>query len=281
MTFKDLLLYLDDEQGSARALDFAALLAAQHQAHLTALHTFDVPLPSLISIPEETALGISTREAELLRQAALARAGSLHLAFEEVIRREAVVGEWRQIEASAHAVAPLHARYADLVIFGRSYTDEGRWAGSSLVETVLFRAGRPVLVVPPYWQGTEAPRRILVGWSGSRASARALHDAMPLLRACTMVTVLAICAAEELAAGRVNVEDAARHLARHGVPVTGDVVCAEGIDTARLLLNRIAENGHDGLVIGGYDHSTTRELVFGGVTREMLQHASVPLLLSH
>ena len=37
----------------------------------------------------------------------------------------------------------------------------------------------------------------------------------------------------------------------------------------------------DLLVVGGYGHSRTREMILGGVTRDLLHHMTVPVLMSH
>ncbi|MFX7996900.1 hypothetical protein ABTK59_20175, partial [Acinetobacter baumannii] len=49
------------------------------------------------------------------------------------------------------------------------------------VETLILESGRPVLVVPYAGRFTSVAQRVLVAWSGGRESARALHDAMPLM----------------------------------------------------------------------------------------------------
>jgi nucleotide-binding universal stress UspA family protein len=46
------------------------------------------------------------------------------------------------------------------------------------------------------------------------------------------------------------------------------------LDTARRL-------GADLLIMGAYAHSTLRELVLGGVTRHVLAHADLPVLMRH
>jgi len=35
------------------------------------------------------------------------------------------------------------------------------------------------------------------------------------------------------------------------------------------------------IVSGGYHHSQLREALLGGVSRELLQHMTVPVLMSH
>jgi nucleotide-binding universal stress UspA family protein len=47
------------------------------------------------------------------------------------------------------------------------------------------------------------------------------------------------------------------------------------------LLRAVTEAGADLLVMGGYGHSRLGELVLGGVTRHVLTHAHLPVLLAH
>jgi len=55
----------------------------------------------------------------------------------------------------------------------------------------------------------------------------------------------------------------------------------EGARTAALLLEHAARVGADILVVGGFGHSRFREWAFGGVTRELLFEATLPVLYSH
>ncbi len=71
------------------------------------------------------------------------------------------------------------------------------------------------------------------------------------------------------------------HLARHGIDATAHRIEATDIDAGNLLLSRAADEGAELLVVGGYGHSRLRELVLGGVTRELLAHMTLPVLFSH
>jgi nucleotide-binding universal stress UspA family protein len=51
-----------------------------------------------------------------------------------------------------------------------------------------------------------------------------------------------------------------------------------GSDT---LLSRAADLAADLIVAGGYHHSQLREALLGGVSRELLEHMTVPVLMSH
>ena len=46
-------------------------------------------------------------------------------------------------------------------------------------------------------------------------------------------------------------------------------------------LSRLSDEAIDLLVMGAYGHSRLREMVLGGVTREVFQQMTVPVLMSH
>jgi nucleotide-binding universal stress UspA family protein len=48
-----------------------------------------------------------------------------------------------------------------------------------------------------------------------------------------------------------------------------------------VLLSRAADLAADLIVAGGYHHSQLREVLVGGVSRNLLQHMTVPVLMSH
>ncbi|OYW51235.1 MAG: universal stress protein UspA [Rhizobiales bacterium 12-68-15] len=67
---------------------------------------------------------------------------------------------------------------------------------------------------------------------------------------------------------------AARALAE-GLPLPGET------SVAQTILNEVSDQGADLVVMGGYGHSRLRELVLGGVTREILGAMTVPVLMAH
>ncbi|MYM76235.1 universal stress protein, partial [Duganella sp. FT134W] len=122
-------------------------------------------------------------------------------------------------------------------------------------------------------------RHPLLAWDGSRAAARAISDALPLLKLAATVTLLVLNPATHTY-GMEPGADMALLLARHGVPVT---VMRE-YTTAPIgeaLLGAAAECGCDLLVMGGYGHGRARETLLGGVTRAVLADMTLPVLISH
>ena len=81
--------------------------------------------------------------------------------------------------------------------------------------------------------------------------------------------------------GQLPGAEIAASLARHGVKVTVRKTIADEIGVADEVLARLADDGSDLLVMGAYGHSRLREMVFGGVTRHILKHMTVPTLMSH
>ncbi|MGH6943153.1 MAG: universal stress protein, partial [Geminicoccaceae bacterium] len=122
----------------------------------------------------------------------------------------------------------------------------------------------------------------VVAWDASRAAARAVSDALPLLERAKSVTVVSVNPRPNLFGhGEVPGADIALHLARHGLKVEVHRLEARDIDTANAILSYVADAGCDLLVMGGYGHSRLRELVLGGVTRTMLGEMTVPVLMAH
>ncbi|WP_204314447.1 hypothetical protein, partial [Klebsiella aerogenes] len=73
-----------------------------------------------------------------------------------------------------------------------------------------------VLLVPFIQRDRPALGTVLVAWDGSRAAARAVGDAMPLLEQAGRVELVTVLAG---GAGEVQLPgfNIARHLARHGI----------------------------------------------------------------
>jgi nucleotide-binding universal stress UspA family protein len=255
----------------------AVALARQHRAHLTALHVIDVALP--VMAMGDGGGAVIAELMEQMRQTALKAGAQLQAAFQEAIRREGIMGEWRQVEGSAAELVALHGRYADLLVLGQ---DDPESDHAGLLEAVLFDSGRPVLAIPFAGTFPQIGRRVLVGWNASREASRAVHDALPLLAKAESACVFLANPKRGLGAhGEEPGADIARHLARHGLKVEVAKAVADDVADSALLLNHASDMGADLLVMGAYGHSRLREFILGGVTRSLLREMTVPVLLSH
>ena len=282
MSYKDLLVVLDSDAASRRRIDLAVALAERFAAHLVGLYPLPVPeIPHHLSYYDPSVLDPFFLD---LREQAQAASEVEREAFEHAASLRGLSVEWRVIaEGLPEADAALHARYVDLTILGQPDPDRG---DLDLIrprpEQVTFASGRPVLVVPYAGQFETVGRRVLIGWNASREATRAVNDAMPLLTAAEVVTVLTIDAREGPDAhGELPGADISLHLARHGVKAEIERTVSAGIAPGEVLLSRAADLGADLLVIGAYGHSRVRELLLGGATRSILQSMTLPVLMSH
>ena len=122
-------------------------------------------------------------------------------------------------------------------------------------------------------------------WSPGTAGARRrgrVNDALPLLRRAHQVTIVTI--GDRLQGGGTAAQGAAAlgaHLVRHGLNVEMRHDSGGAIAVPDVLLSLAADLSADLLVMGAYGHNRLRELIMGGVTRAILDHMTLPVLMSH
>jgi nucleotide-binding universal stress UspA family protein len=276
MGLKDLMVYVGTDPACAARLKVAVDLAAAHEAHLTGLHVMAWPtVPGYIDVQLPPEVHDRQRQ-RLLEEAARAEA-----LFAERARQAGIGWEWRAVEGDVTETATLHARYFDLNVVGQGLDlDDPREALATLPEDLVLAVGRPLLVVPRYAKLDSVGDRILVCWNGSREATRAVNDALPFLRRASRVTVLSIDPLRG-AGPRLPGADIALHLARHGVTTQAAQTMATDLEVGDVILSYAADAGADLIVMGAYGHSRLRETVFGGATRHLFQHMTVPVLMSH
>ena len=163
---------------------------------------------------------------------------------------------------------------------GAPHEPESSAIEEKIVEAALFDSGRPVIVVPYIQKAPLKLDRVMVCWDGSRAAARAIADATPLLERAGLVEVV-IIANERGKQDKIEGADMGQHLARHGLEVEVKRIDYGNLDVADALLSHAADSDVDFIVMGGYGHSRLREFVLGGVTRSILRTMTAPVLMSH
>lgn len=274
--YKTIVVHLADERRVDRTMAVAVDLARQHDAHLVGLF---VALPDILSAP----LGLGRSLVAAGRAAIRERGEQIRRRFEAA--SGALKKEWRFVEpgrAPAIDVLMGHARAADLIIAAQS---DLNWDDSLLMEypeELLLQSGRPVLLVPNAGDLSAFGLRPLVAWKDNREAARAVFDALPILQNAELVRVLHVApTADVLDPGRSPVSDIVKALVRHGVRCVGAAAPGTDSDAGGALLHEATASGATMLVMGGYGHRRFREFVFGGATRHILEHMTVPVLLSH
>jgi nucleotide-binding universal stress UspA family protein len=277
MSWKTITTQLSNPRRADVLMSVAGRLAERFEAHLIGLDatpTFTLAAPMM-----------SAAEADAIAAAERQRVREIQAKFEAMSANRAFVGEWREVrvhDADLPSAVLDHARASDLIIASQSDPD---WDVSGLFdfpERLVLESGRPVLLVPYAGTFSDIGKRVTVAWSGKREGARAVFDALPLLKTADAVTLLCVVGSSaDAAPGELPGTELAAALARHGVKVTVQKSAPDEIGVADDILSRIAEDGTDLLVMGAYGYSRLRQMVFGGVTRHILGHMTVPTLMSH
>jgi nucleotide-binding universal stress UspA family protein len=278
MGYRNLLVHIDDSKANARRLEAAIVLAQAHGAHLAGIYAAIEP-----SLPGNIAAEVPAQLLDGLREQVAERVTAAEAAFTEVVERAGLSSDFRVAHCPGSRVAEvvaLHARYADLAILGQPEPEDGGEVDAEVPEDVVLGAGRPALVIPYIGAGKEIGKRVLIAWDGGREAARAVNDALPLLERAETVAVLVINPSRG-GHGEQPGADIALHLARHGITVEAQHIEVRDISTGNALLSRLADEDVDLLVMGAYGHSRLRQMVLGGVTRELFQQMTVPVLMSH
>ena len=279
MSYKSIVVHLDSSERAHPRLELALRLAKRFGAHLTGMYAVFAPEPRSFQVMAGTAEYFKEHDTSRReRRAALERL------FHAEAARAGVSGEWEEAQGYANVAVPRRARCADLIVAGQDDpNDPESYVGDHFPETLVMSTGRPVLLVPYAGFFASAGERVLIAWDGSREATRAVHDAMPILKAAKQATVVTVGAAQGDAADvLIPGADIAASIARHGVKVeVSSIDSAGGVPAGDLLLSRAADLGADLLVMGGYGHSRWQELVLGGATRTVLNSMTIPVLMSH
>ena len=275
---KDIIVHLEHQAARDPARDFAVTIAEIFDAHLAAFaftYAPDFPGYVMLEIPSDiVAQMIAASEKAAL--AAIER-------FEAAARRSQISAEHRLIKtagATAPVLLSVLARRFDLSVLMQS--EPNHVDNDHMIETTLFESGRPLIVVPYIQQDGLKLDHVVCCWDGSRASARAINDGLPLLtRAMTVDLLIVLNEKTNTSPNEIRGAEMAKHLARHDVKVQIVTVPAADIDVTNAILSYVADVSGTLIVMGGYGHAKLREMILGGVTRGMLQSMTVPVFMSH
>lgn len=275
MRYYDILLHLTDDTRSREKAATALAVAKRFDARVKAVYT--LPFPEQLYYMGEY---VPPSFFEMQREEARQKAEEILNQFEQDARHAGVAAD-RTIsqEAPIDVLARLGAT-CDLAVVGQLNPDldRARAETGSLPADLALTVGRPVLVVPYIGSYPSPGHTVMVAWNGTREAARAVHDALPLLKAAKSVTIFCIDpdpAQSESATALV------KHLLHAGIAARAKHTLSGDMAVGDAMLSALADAGADLLVMGAYGHSRLRETVFGGVTATLLNSMTVPVLLSN
>ena len=261
------------ERGAAA---WALGLAEHFDAKLTALvYQFDVVMPR--SDYGGQTSDLSSAELEDRNRGALDCAARLRTAAQARELNADVITD-RSFAYGIPEIAADRARLHDIVVSGINH--QGLLSERSLAEHLLFETGRPLVVVPEAYNAPFKCDRVVVGWDWGRAAARALGDAMPLLRQASEVRIVSFEDEKQFDTS-VDRADLLAALDDRGLSADFEIESRAGKPIGEALCTAALERNADLLVMGGYGHSRLRQFVLGGATRATLDGPGLPTLLSH
>jgi nucleotide-binding universal stress UspA family protein len=287
MAIRKLLLPLTGTAAGEAALATALTIARMWNAHVLALHV-RVDSRDVAPLAGEGLSGAMIEEMmTATERESLARAQAVRTLFENFVAAHQIrIGEpalGEHVPTASFAavtgreedlVAQL-ARLADLTVVPHPEAAE-EVSSSDALHAVLFDSGRPVLIAPQT-APEQIGKRICIGWNGTAESASAVFAAIPWMQRAEAVRILS---AEEYQRRGPAAQDLADYLALHDI--AAEVATFRPVDreVGAGLLRAAYEFEADLLAMGAYSHSRLRQLILGGVTRHVLEHARLPVMMN-
>ncbi|MFP4003652.1 MAG: universal stress protein [Alphaproteobacteria bacterium] len=288
MTIRKILLPLIGVECDDSAVKTAFVTAKALQAHLDAVFVRPDPKETLPYFGE----GLSGAVIQDILDAAKEAADKSAAQLRELIGQEAertgvaLVPEpggpgratvsFRQVTGPLAPTVNRASRLADLVIFVHGEAAQAAGISRALQEC-LIGSGKPILLAPEQPAQTIGTR-IAVGWDGSVEAAEAVQAALPFLAHAQEIHIV------NVVSGELHTDEADQlsgYLGLHGFKSTEHVVRTGGKPVGEVLLAEAIDAKADLLVMGGFGHSRLREFLLGGVTRHVISHATIPVLLAH
>jgi nucleotide-binding universal stress UspA family protein len=278
MPCKTILVHLNDQRRAESLLGSVLELAKRHHAHLIGMHVYAALPAAPVSIPY--ARGVIGGLAGAERKAS----EEIEAIFKRMTVGHPFGSEWRglrvpHVDLASEVMA--HGRSADLIVAAQT---DAEWDLSPLMdfpEQLALESGRPVLVIPHGDPWPEIGRKAVVAWKPGREAARAVFDALPLLRQAETVKILEAGKESAVPHPAESGRGLAAALARHGIEAATERCAAPNRHAGEAICDFVSRKSADLLVMGAYGHSRFREILFGGATRHVARHMPAPTLFSH
>ncbi|MBS0979954.1 universal stress protein [Acetobacter thailandicus] len=172
-------------------------------------------------------------------------------------------------------IIPYHARLSDFTLVPHPQSGE-EVSSSETLHSVLFDSGRPV-VIAPQTPTTGLIKRVCIAWNGTAEASSALRAALAWAVGADAVRVL-YC--DDYQRKGPDVADVIDYLSFHDIRADTVTFAPVNKDVGKGLLAACKDFDADMLVMGAYSHSRLRQLILGGVTRHVLEHADITVLMS-
>lgn len=278
MALKTILVCLTTPGSAETLLKTAVPLARKHCAHLIGLHTLEALMvyPGIaMHIPDPALASFNASQKE--------DSNAIRATFEKITDSEDFVSEFRLLEARSVTASTRmieSARAADLVIMAHEDKASERYDQREAQMDMIRNCGRPVVIVPPDYEGPVIGGNIVLGWSDTREATRAAHDLMQLADPDAEVRVLRVGKRHDDTLRDDNGNEMTEMFARHGFKATLDHRESAGDKIANVITQTAFEQGADLIVTGAFGHSRAYDMMLGATTYSLLRDQNVPVMFS-
>jgi len=287
VAFKTILLPIRESSTAASLMETSISMAIRNEGHLDLLY---VPNDPEQMLPFST-LGLSANMRQTIIESAAATAAKqgneLKQGFLGLCERYKLSVQPRGSGTGKPSADFLmqsgrrddligkHGRLADLIIVPQPTRT---MPPPSSFEAALRESGRPVLMVQRDKVLDVPGKRLAVGWNSSKEAAQAVSAMLNNLKRADKVYILS---SEKRMQDPINADDVCVYLHCHGVSAETSVFDTKKQSPGEALLAKSGELKCDRLIVGGYSRPRIRDLVLGGVTGHLLEHAKLPVIFVH
>jgi nucleotide-binding universal stress UspA family protein len=276
--FRTIMVHVDSLEGTGSRTRLAITLARKFDATLVGFAAAAVRLPLELYDAALGTVALGADYGDVDRTEVEAGFSRQKAAFDAATRGTGLETDWRQVETEPGAAVVAAATAADLIVLGSGDKSLLGNLNAPSVGDVVLHIGRPILVVPGKYSGSDAGSSIIVAWKNTPEAQRALADALPLMKGAASVVLLSV---QEKGEGDPSLPDAEGFLVRHGIAAKTDVRVRGKAAVEDEIIDCAVRHRADLIAAGAYGHTRLREWVFGGVTRGLLDRSPVPCLFSH
>lgn len=280
MGYKTICVCLNNIAENKKLLDSAAGLASTFGAHVNGIYI--IPAPQIYPSGAIDIIPVVVDASQIFFRD---NASAVSEAFESRMRQEGVNHSFIKIDSGSTYLADdmiAASEIADLVVCMGAGEKTTTGMEDNFLERLIMSIGRPILVLPKQYAKPLNFDEIVVGWNGSKESARAVFDALPILKLASNVHVTVVDPQKiDNLRGELAGVDIVESLSRHAIKATADTYPTNGEGPGAALIEHARDIGAGLIVMGAYGHSRLREYIFGGATRTILAELDRPVLMSH
>ncbi|MEP7350774.1 MAG: universal stress protein [Sphingorhabdus sp.] len=268
---KSILLHVNDDEGLESRLLAALAVALQQRGNLSCIQV--TPVSDYVATDPFGGV----YEMQTLFENLAERALETRVRIEARLTKQNVEWDWSVYDEGVAASVVSRSRLADLIVLSLvDQTASKSVKPMPLVADVSIHSRTPVLAVPHAGPTFDPAGVAMIAWNGSPEAAHAVRGALPLLKMASAVQVISFDEDQSF-----PMADVRRYLAGHGVTTGCNEHKLDGQTTGEAICRISTTLSAAYIVMGAYGHTRFREAVLGGVSRHMLAHSRIPLLLAH